>query len=83
MKKKAIRGRKAIVAEISAHGDVLIRLLALRIMGIIVAILVIGSLVVSCIAPQRAKDIWLITGPIITLLSSRICYIFGKGKGRM
>ena len=71
------------IAEISARGEVSTRILFLSIVGVLNSILAIGSLWISFKDPEHAKDIWVITGPI---MSATICgpvgYIFGQGKRR-
>jgi hypothetical protein len=59
-------GSKETSETIRAHGDIRFRIGVLWLVGIICVILSMGGVAAFFASPDRAKDIWVIIGPIIS-----------------
>jgi len=68
------------IAETSACGDVSIRLAVILVLGIFIMTLTVGSLWFSFQNPDKIKDIWFITGPLLTAVVTVMGYVFSHGK---
>jgi hypothetical protein len=51
---------------IRAHGEISTRIVIVVVVGVLLALLILGGFVIMWIHPDRAKDIWVITGPIVS-----------------
>jgi hypothetical protein len=72
------------VEEISAHGDVSVRLAIIRVVTIVTAVLATGGIAAWFWKPENAKELWVIIGPIISgAVSGSIGFIAGeRASGR-
>jgi anti-sigma factor RsiW len=58
--------------QILARSEAKARVLGIAFAGSIAAVLALSGVVMIFVAPDRAKDVWLIVGPIITAAVSRM-----------
>ena len=66
-------------AHIEAEGNIQIRMSVIKWIGILCAILAIGGLIAYCIYPDKAKDIWVIVGPILSgAITGMIGFLAGE-----
>jgi hypothetical protein len=71
------------IGEIHAHGDVKTKVGVLWFVGIICGLLIIGNFLVLFIRPENAKDVWVITGPILSAaISGTLGFLAGRAQDR-
>ena len=70
------------VEEISAHGDVRVRVAIIRLVTIVTAVLALGGVAAWFWKPENAKELWIIIGPIISAaVSGLIGFLAGERTG--
>jgi hypothetical protein len=69
--------------EISAHGDVKVRLEIIRVVGAVIIILAIGGVAVWIWQPDRAKDMWVYIAPTLSAaVTGAFGFLAGERSGR-
>jgi hypothetical protein len=68
--------------QILARSEAKARLLGIGIVGGIATVLAFGGVAAVFVVPDRAKDVWLIVGPIITAAISLILRDWASNRRR-
>lgn len=83
---KQAKRRAAVAAEtpeqILARSEAKARVLGIGFVGSIAVVLALSGVVAIFLAPDRAKDVWLIVGPIVTAAISGMLGVWASNRRR-